>query len=1341
PPGDARTVLAHELAHLRRGDVWLNWLRLAVVGFWWFHPVAWLLSRTLRQVNEDCCDDLLLVDGVTNQTDYCDTLLRVAAQISGGPSAGITLGMAHRLHPLGHRLLRIMDGRLRRRARLSAGGLCLLLLLAGVSLPGAGRNSLKASPAAAQPQEREQAVRQPTSSASGANDEKRAAAAQELDANADAESNDDGDAPISGIVTDAAQQPVAGAAVWLLGGDGQAESLERRAATTTDRRGRFAFPQFTADALFKPASGQDLPSLLVRDKRNRLGWAANLRDAGASRLEIKLHEVGEFHGKLLAADGKPIAGATVRPWLLNSTALRDPGYDSIKLPTALVEAWECKTSQDGSFSLPRVPTDGSMTARIAAAGYGEPLLRWDLGKNVEFTLQRAGAVAGSVQIPDGIQLPAELKLDLRRQSEPLAEGLRYRINYYASSSIDEQRHFEFADVPPGTYIVSLQQTQRSPVFAEPSPPIVVPAGARAAELDLPLQRTARLRGVAVDQQDKQPLKDVTLRFYRRDAGGRLSCVSDETTDDEGRFEVYVRPGKVVVEVWGCPPGHLRSVRDARKESIDVERDAETVVEVERSIEVRGTVFDGDGRAVPNAELYFITATGPGLHANTPPQHADDKGAFELTDIDPQDNLPIRARSGSAVSDGVVLIEPEQLDESIRMQVRESNACRLTGRVVDEMGRELADVTVHVSGNRGYQSRRVYPSGLSTSVAIEDLQTDEEGRFISSALWPRDSYQASVAATGFARAESKLVTGKPGETLDLGTIVLRRNDSFVAGRVVDSLSQPVEGVSVFNQGDGLQPVSVVTDGAGRFRLQGLFGGRVYVFARKAGHRFTGVRTTSGASDVVVTLLRNDEPPAADQPAGPPEDTSQQEQLARWMLEQCWALPQPKDKWLLIRYMARMDAEQAAKWSAQLNRKYDSQIAIGISERLQDVSYDDGVQIDADDALAALTGLSDSRTVHFLIQLAGRAAAKRPDDALRFVEEANLRLRKLPPPERIWASAQIGHLLTTLGRADAGRKLLAEAAKAAEQLPVDDRSAYARGKVARELAAYDLDRAETLVESIPLEADSQRYLSWLAEAMATRDLDRGLALVEQITGDLNAETLANHTRLKIAYRIAASRPAEALRVLDGMEGNNAEKARAEALAWIATQVAERDKPLAYELIDRSLQLYRDKPEAFRSWSGYGGRPALAAWVARIARQIGYPDMHSVVMRVLALRPTQQEEYDPLQRLEANAATAWVLAFAAPDTSRELLESLAPFDELIGSGYTNFNRGEWINAWAIVDPEHAKEIFERELAAVRDQPDFDLQLWGRLRAAEMLSQPASQWPRHLLINFGPFWLPGEE
>ncbi len=80
PPGDARTVLAHELAHLRRGDVWLNWLRLAVVGFWWFHPVAWLLSRMLRQVNEDCCDDLLLVDGVTNQSDYCDTLLRVAAR-------------------------------------------------------------------------------------------------------------------------------------------------------------------------------------------------------------------------------------------------------------------------------------------------------------------------------------------------------------------------------------------------------------------------------------------------------------------------------------------------------------------------------------------------------------------------------------------------------------------------------------------------------------------------------------------------------------------------------------------------------------------------------------------------------------------------------------------------------------------------------------------------------------------------------------------------------------------------------------------------------------------------------------------------------------------------------------------------------------------------------------------------------------------------------------------------------------------------------------------------------------------------------------------------------------
>ncbi|HUG92493.1 MAG TPA: M56 family metallopeptidase, partial [Planctomycetaceae bacterium] len=106
PGEDADVILAHELAHLRRGDAWMNWLQALLCAAWWFHPVAWLVGGALRRVREDCCDDVLLVSGVTTQSAYCDTLLRAAERACCRRTPGMALGMAEGLHPLGDRLKR-----------------------------------------------------------------------------------------------------------------------------------------------------------------------------------------------------------------------------------------------------------------------------------------------------------------------------------------------------------------------------------------------------------------------------------------------------------------------------------------------------------------------------------------------------------------------------------------------------------------------------------------------------------------------------------------------------------------------------------------------------------------------------------------------------------------------------------------------------------------------------------------------------------------------------------------------------------------------------------------------------------------------------------------------------------------------------------------------------------------------------------------------------------------------------------------------------------------------------------------------------------------------------------
>jgi beta-lactamase regulating signal transducer with metallopeptidase domain len=50
------TLLAHELAHLRRRDHWVRWLELAALGLYWWLPVAWWARRELQTAEELLCD-------------------------------------------------------------------------------------------------------------------------------------------------------------------------------------------------------------------------------------------------------------------------------------------------------------------------------------------------------------------------------------------------------------------------------------------------------------------------------------------------------------------------------------------------------------------------------------------------------------------------------------------------------------------------------------------------------------------------------------------------------------------------------------------------------------------------------------------------------------------------------------------------------------------------------------------------------------------------------------------------------------------------------------------------------------------------------------------------------------------------------------------------------------------------------------------------------------------------------------------------------------------------------------------------------------------------------------
>ena len=72
----ARSVLLHELAHVRRHDYVVNILQTLVETLLFYHPAIWWLSREIRIEREHCCDDLVL-ESLKNRADYCRELLAV----------------------------------------------------------------------------------------------------------------------------------------------------------------------------------------------------------------------------------------------------------------------------------------------------------------------------------------------------------------------------------------------------------------------------------------------------------------------------------------------------------------------------------------------------------------------------------------------------------------------------------------------------------------------------------------------------------------------------------------------------------------------------------------------------------------------------------------------------------------------------------------------------------------------------------------------------------------------------------------------------------------------------------------------------------------------------------------------------------------------------------------------------------------------------------------------------------------------------------------------------------------------------------------------------------------
>ncbi len=103
-------LIAHELIHIRRGDLWWSMLQAVATSLWWFHPLVRLAGRMVSRETERSCDEETIASLGCSPAAYARSLLdvlerkhqlKIAPALPGVRPIELTLDRMERIMKLG----------------------------------------------------------------------------------------------------------------------------------------------------------------------------------------------------------------------------------------------------------------------------------------------------------------------------------------------------------------------------------------------------------------------------------------------------------------------------------------------------------------------------------------------------------------------------------------------------------------------------------------------------------------------------------------------------------------------------------------------------------------------------------------------------------------------------------------------------------------------------------------------------------------------------------------------------------------------------------------------------------------------------------------------------------------------------------------------------------------------------------------------------------------------------------------------------------------------------------------------------------------------------------------
>jgi beta-lactamase regulating signal transducer with metallopeptidase domain len=141
-----RSVLLHELAHIKRGDLWCSLAQTMLQIVYFYNALLWLANCVIRTVREKAVDEMVLVNLGEEADDYPRTLLSISQMAFRHPMFSLRLiGVVESKKELIGRIRHMANRPVPTSARLGLVGMTALAVLAATLLPMAKARSVKSA--------------------------------------------------------------------------------------------------------------------------------------------------------------------------------------------------------------------------------------------------------------------------------------------------------------------------------------------------------------------------------------------------------------------------------------------------------------------------------------------------------------------------------------------------------------------------------------------------------------------------------------------------------------------------------------------------------------------------------------------------------------------------------------------------------------------------------------------------------------------------------------------------------------------------------------------------------------------------------------------------------------------------------------------------------------------------------------------------------------------------------------------------------------------------------------------------------------------------------------------